>query len=55
MEIINYIYSHTNTKSIHPEVFCEKGIFKNFTKFAEKRLCHNLFLIMLKTLGLRLY
>ena len=28
-----------------PEVFCEKGVLRNFTKFTEKQLCQSLFLI----------
>ena len=31
------------TRSSHPEVFCEKGVLKNFTKFTEKHLCQSLF------------
>ena len=27
------------------EVFCEKGVLKNFAKFTEKHLCQSLFLI----------
>ena len=26
-----------------PEVFCKKGVLKNFVTFTEKRLCHDLF------------
>ena len=26
-----------------PEVFCKKGVLKNFTKFTGKRLCQGLF------------
>ena len=29
------------------EVFCEKGVFKNFTKFTGKHLCQSLLLIKL--------
>ena len=29
--------------SSRPEVFCEKSIFKNFSKFTGKDLCHSLF------------
>ena len=30
--------------SSRPEVFCKKGVLKNFTKFTEKHLCQSLFL-----------
>ena len=32
------------------EVFCKKGILRNFTKFTVKRLCQSLFLIKLQAL-----
>ena len=31
------------TRSSLPEVFCEKGVLRNFTKFTGKRLCQGLF------------
>ena len=34
-----------NISSSHPEVFGEKGVFKNFAKFSEKRLCQSLVFI----------
>ena len=34
----SYIY-----RSSRPEVFCKKGVLRNFTKFTGKRLCQNLF------------
>ena len=34
-----------------PEVFCKKGVLRNFAKFTGKTLCHNLFLN--KVAGLR--
>ena len=33
----------TNNRSSQPEVFCEKGVLKNFAKFTEKHLCLSLF------------
>ena len=30
-------------KTSCPEVFCEKGVHKNFAKFTEKYLCQSLF------------
>ena len=35
-------------KSSRPEVFCEKGVFRNFAKFTGKHLCQSLFLIKLQ-------
>ena len=40
-------------RSSHPEVFCKKGVPKNFAKFAGKHLCQSLFLIKLQALDLR--
>ena len=41
-------------KSTCSEVFCEKGVLKNFTKFKGKRLCRSLFFNKVKqTWGLR--
>ena len=30
-------------KSSRPEVFCKKGVLRNFAKFTEKHLCQSLF------------
>ena len=30
-------------RSSRPEVFCEKGVFRNFAKFTGKHLCQSLF------------
>ena len=38
--------------SSRPEVFCEKGVLRNFTKFTGKHLCQSLFFN--KVAGLRL-
>ena len=35
-------------KSSRPEVFCEKGVFKNFKKFTGKNLCESLWWLLLK-------
>ena len=32
-----------NYRGSRPEVFCEKGVLRNFTKFTEKHLCQSLF------------
>ena len=31
-------------RSSRPQVFCEKGVLRNFTKFTGKHLCQSLFL-----------
>ena len=38
-------------RSSRPEVFCKKGVLRNFTKFSGKHLCQNLFFN--KVAGLR--
>ena len=30
-------------RSSHPEVFCKKGVLRNFTKFTGKHPCQSLF------------
>ena len=35
--------SNTITRNSRPEVFCKKGVLKNFVKFTEKHLCQSLF------------
>ena len=40
-----------NTRSSRPEVFCKKGLLRNFAKFTRKHLCHSLFFN--KVAGLR--
>ena len=42
-----YFYLHIY-RSICPEEFCKKGVFKNFAKFAGKYLCWSLILIRLQ-------
>ena len=46
-DFLNKIY-----KSSCPEVFCKKGVLRNFTKFTGKHLCQSLFFN--KVAGLRL-
>ena len=38
-------------RSSHPEVFCKKGVLRNFAKFTRKHMCRSLFLN--KVAGLR--
>ena len=42
-------------RSSHPEVFCKKGVLKNFVKSPSKHLLLCLFLIKLQASGLQLY
>ena len=37
------LYSHVVCRSSHLEMFCEKGVLKNFAKFTGKHLCQGLF------------
>ena len=41
----------TKVRSSRPEVFCKKGVFRNFAKFTGKHLCQSLFFT--KVAGLR--
>ena len=42
-------------RSSCPEVFCKKGVLRNFGKFTGKHLCLSLLLIKLQASGLQLY
>ena len=44
-------FNETKFRSSRPEVFCKKGVLRNFTKFTEKRLYQSLFFN--KAAGLR--
>ena len=35
--------NHSIYRSSHPDVFCNKGVLKNFRKFKEKNLCWSLY------------
>ena len=37
------LMGNKNARSSHPEVFCKKGVLRNFAKFTEKHLCQRLF------------
>ena len=49
-ETNKYIYRN-GYRSSRPEVFCKKGVLRNFAKFTEKHLCQSLFFN--KVAGLR--
>ena len=36
---LKHNYLHANVRSSNPELFCEKGVLKNFSKFIGKHLC----------------
>ena len=40
----NWLTEVTRYRSSRPEVFCNKGVLRNFSKFTGKRLCQSLFL-----------
>ena len=43
-KFLKYInYHHQNIRKSRPEVFCEKGVLRNFAKFTGKHLCQGLF------------
>ena len=37
------LMNDTNIFSSRPEVFCKKGVLRNYTKFTGKHLCQSLF------------
>ena len=39
----NRILRIINCRSSHPEMFCKKGVLRNFAKFTGKHVCQNLF------------
>ena len=47
------VTSPSRYRSSCPEVFCEKGVLRNFAKFTGKHLCQSLFFFA--ALGLQLY
>ena len=42
-QFVNLSHDKKKTRSSRPEVFCIKGVLRNFTKFTGKRLCQSLF------------
>ena len=50
-ETIADVDRNFSSRSSRPEVFCKKGVLRNFTKFAGKHLCQSLFFN--KVAGLR--
>ena len=49
--MMSNVWHFLKGRSSRPEVFCKKGIIKNFTKFTGKHLCQRLFFN--KVAGLR--
>ena len=42
-------------RSSRPEVFCKKGVLRNFSKLTEKHLCQSFFFNKVAALGLQLH
>ena len=42
-------------RSSRPEVFCKKGVLRNFAKFTGKHMCQSLFFNKVARLDLQLY
>ena len=43
-----FLFLKKLSRGSRPEVFCEKGVLRNFAKFTGKHLCQSLFLIKLQ-------
>ena len=43
LEVDYYSHKISKVRSSHPEVFCKKGVLRNFAKFTGKHLCQSLF------------
>ena len=41
--VMGYLEDESPDKSSRPDVFCEKGVLRNFAKFTGKHLCESLF------------
>ena len=48
-------FKSRKSRSSRPEVFCKKGVLRNFTKFTEKHLCQSLFSNKVAGLSQQLY
>ena len=49
-----FFYIVVVIRYIRPEVFCQKGVLRNFAKFIGKHLCQSLFLVAGSSLQLYL-
>ena len=47
---MNYKMTNTINQKPPPEVFCKKGVLRNFAEFTGKHLCQSLFFIKLPIL-----
>ena len=54
-KLANDIQTATRSRSSRLEMFCKKGVFRNFAKFTGKDLCQSVFLIKLQASDLQLY
>ena len=41
--LLQIVMGTTIPRSSHPELFCKKGVLRNFAKFTGKHLCQSLF------------
>ena len=48
-----HVIKYTSYRSIRPEVFCRKGVLRNFSKFTGNTCTRSSFLIKLQAWGLR--
>ena len=46
--VLIFTFIYIFSEAFAPEVFCKKGVFKNFAKFAGKYLCWSLILVRLQ-------
>ena len=51
--LIELATAYAMLRSSRPEVFCKKGVLRNFTKFSGKHLCQRLFFFFNKVAGQR--
>ena len=51
--VLQNTISQSTFRSSRPEVFCKKGVHRNFAKFQRKHLCQSLFLNKVAGSGLR--
>ena len=52
---LDFFKEHLKNRSSRPEVFCKKGILRNFTKFTGNHLYQSLFLNKVSDRGLQIY
>ena len=53
--VVVWVITEEAYRSSRPEVFCKKGVLRNFTKFGGKHFSQRLFFNKVAGLGLQLY